>query len=145
MAPAEFAFEGPMYVAVTDPRGKITSFDCMARSRLETADASAERLLVEERASSQASDARAAILLGFSSMSDRPPSASPSPMVSTARKAHHLAHQTFTDIDALDRAIHHAVDELNVERTVLPLAEPRISAMKIASHALASRRHHFHP
>ena len=26
MAPAEFAFEGPMYVAVTDPRGKIPSF-----------------------------------------------------------------------------------------------------------------------
>ena len=48
-------------------------------------------------------------------------------------KAHHLAHQTFADLDALDRAIHHAVDELNAERTVLPLAEPRISAMKIAS------------
>ena len=43
-------------------------------------------------------------------------------------KAHHLAHQTFADLDALDRAIHHAVDELNAERTVLPLAEPRISA-----------------
>ena len=43
-------------------------------------------------------------------------------------KAHHLAHQTFADVDALDRAIHHAVDELNAERTVLPLAEPRISA-----------------
>ena len=47
-------------------------------------------------------------------------------------KAHHLAHQTFADIDALDQAIHHAVKELNVERTVLPLVEPRISAMKIA-------------
>ena len=43
-------------------------------------------------------------------------------------KAHHLARQTFADVDALDRAIHHAVDELNAERTVLPLAEPRISA-----------------
>ena len=43
-------------------------------------------------------------------------------------KAHHLAHQTFADLDALDRAIHHAVDELNAERTVLPLVEPRISA-----------------
>ncbi len=47
-------------------------------------------------------------------------------------KAHHLAHQTFADIDALDQAIHHAVKELNVERTVLPLVEPQISAMKIA-------------
>ena len=28
-------------------------------------------------------------------------------------KAHHLAHQTFTDADALDQAIHHAVDALN--------------------------------
>ena len=46
-------------------------------------------------------------------------------------KAHHLAHQTFADLDALDRAIHHAVDELNAERTVLPLVEPRISATKM--------------
>ena len=52
-------------------------------------------------------------------------------------KAHHLAHQTFADPDALDRAIHHAVDELNAERTVLPLVEPRISAMKIAYEVLA--------
>ena len=43
-------------------------------------------------------------------------------------KEHHLAHQTFADTDAPDRAIHHAVDELNVERTVLPLVEPRIFA-----------------
>ena len=43
-------------------------------------------------------------------------------------KAHHLAHQTFADIDALDRAIHHAVEELNAERTVLPLVQPQISA-----------------
>ena len=34
-------------------------------------------------------------------------------------KGHRLAHQTFADTDAPDRAIHHAVDELNVERTVL--------------------------
>ena len=63
-------------------------------------------------------------------------------------KAHHLAHQTFADIDALDRAIHHAVEELNVERTVLPLVEPRISAMKIGSEVLAAwgpPRHYFHP
>jgi len=43
-------------------------------------------------------------------------------------KAHHLAHQTFADADALDRAIHQGVDALNTERRVLPLAKPRISA-----------------
>ena len=36
-------------------------------------------------------------------------------------KAHHLAHQTFADADALDRAIHAAVAALNLERTVNPL------------------------
>ena len=34
-------------------------------------------------------------------------------------KAHHLAHQTFADTDPLDRAIHHAIDELNAERMML--------------------------
>lgn len=43
-------------------------------------------------------------------------------------KAHHLAHQTFTDPDALDRAIHAAVTALNAERTVDPLVKQRISA-----------------
>jgi hypothetical protein len=43
-------------------------------------------------------------------------------------KAHHLAHQTFTDIAALDHAIHTAVEDLNRERMVDPLAELRISA-----------------
>jgi len=43
-------------------------------------------------------------------------------------KAYHLAHQTFADTDALDRAIHHAVSALNNERTAIPLAKPRISA-----------------
>ena len=43
-------------------------------------------------------------------------------------KTHHLAHQTFADTDALDQAIHQAVDALNTERMVLPLARPRISA-----------------
>ena len=43
-------------------------------------------------------------------------------------KAFHLAHQTFVDTGHLDRAIHQAVGELNTERMVLPLAEPRISA-----------------
>jgi transposase len=43
-------------------------------------------------------------------------------------KAHHLAHQTFADTGALDRAIHHAIDELNAERMMLPLANLRISA-----------------
>ena len=43
-------------------------------------------------------------------------------------KAHHLAHQTFADADALDRAIHHAVSDLNQERMTIPLAKSRISA-----------------
>ena len=43
-------------------------------------------------------------------------------------KAHHLAHQTFTDVAALDHAIHAAVDDLNRERMLVPLAKPRISA-----------------
>jgi len=43
-------------------------------------------------------------------------------------KAHHLAHQTFTDADALDRAVHTAVIQLNAERRLDPLAKPRISA-----------------
>ena len=43
-------------------------------------------------------------------------------------KAHHLAHQTFTDADALDRAIHNAVSDLNQERRPVPLAKSRISA-----------------
>ena len=43
-------------------------------------------------------------------------------------KAHHLAHQTFTDPDALDRAIHNAVSDLNQERMPVPLAKSRISA-----------------
>lgn len=43
-------------------------------------------------------------------------------------KAHHLAHQTFTDIAALDQAIHTAVKDLNQERMVVPLARLQISA-----------------
>ena len=43
-------------------------------------------------------------------------------------KAHHLAHQTFTDAAALDLAIHHAVTDLNRERRRDPLAKLRISA-----------------
>lgn len=43
-------------------------------------------------------------------------------------KAHHLAHQTFADTDALDRAIHTAVAALNRERSVDPLVSQRISA-----------------
>jgi len=43
-------------------------------------------------------------------------------------KAHHLAHQTFTDIAALERAIHAAVIDLNRERIAVPLAKPRSSA-----------------
>jgi len=43
-------------------------------------------------------------------------------------KAHHLAHQTFVDADALDQAIHNAVEALNEERMPVPLDELRISA-----------------
>ena len=43
-------------------------------------------------------------------------------------KAHHLAHQTFTDVAALDQAIHDAVIDLTRERIPDPLARPRISA-----------------
>jgi hypothetical protein len=43
-------------------------------------------------------------------------------------KAHHLAHQTFLDVDALDRAIHQAFAALNEERMTLPLANLPTSA-----------------
>ncbi len=43
-------------------------------------------------------------------------------------KAHHLAHRTFTDVAALDQAIHVAVENLNRERMVVPLAKLRVSA-----------------
>jgi transposase len=43
-------------------------------------------------------------------------------------KAHHLAHQTFTDPDILDQAIHHAVAVLNSERNRDLLGNQRISA-----------------
>jgi hypothetical protein len=43
-------------------------------------------------------------------------------------KAYQLAHKTFTDVAELDQAIHTAVEDLNRERMVVPLAKPRISA-----------------
>jgi transposase len=43
-------------------------------------------------------------------------------------KARHLAHQTFTDIDGLDRAIHRAVSDSNAARNRHPLDRQRISA-----------------
>ena len=43
-------------------------------------------------------------------------------------KRHHLAHQTFTGPDDLDRAIHDAVTKLNAERNRDPLASHRIAA-----------------
>jgi hypothetical protein len=43
-------------------------------------------------------------------------------------KAHHLAHQTLSDANALIHTIHQAVDALNAERMTLPLAKPQISA-----------------
>jgi hypothetical protein len=43
-------------------------------------------------------------------------------------KRHHLAHQTFTGPDNLDRAIHDAVTKLNAERNRDPLASQRMAA-----------------
>ncbi len=43
-------------------------------------------------------------------------------------KAHHLAHQTFADAEALDREIHAAVEDLNRERSLDSLVNWRISA-----------------
>lgn len=43
-------------------------------------------------------------------------------------KANHLAHQTFADPDALEVAIHHAVEARNQQRQTLPLDGLRISA-----------------
>ena len=43
-------------------------------------------------------------------------------------KAHHLAHQTFTGAEGLERGIHIAVDELNKERRTDSLVNWRISA-----------------
>jgi len=43
-------------------------------------------------------------------------------------KAHHLAHQTFTDIEALDREIHSAVEARNREKNLDSLVNWRISA-----------------
>ena len=43
-------------------------------------------------------------------------------------KAHQLAHQTFTDAEALDRGIHVGVAALNMERNVDSLVKWRISA-----------------
>ena len=47
-------------------------------------------------------------------------------------KTHHLADKTFTDIAALDRDIHAAVDALNRERNVDSLVNRRISASAFA-------------
>ena len=43
-------------------------------------------------------------------------------------KARHLAHQTFDDAEALDRAIHAAITSLNNERNIDPLGKQGISA-----------------
>jgi transposase len=43
-------------------------------------------------------------------------------------KRHHLAHQTFTGPDDLDRAIHDAARKLNTERNRHPSANQRIAA-----------------
>lgn len=43
-------------------------------------------------------------------------------------KAHHLAHQTFSDVAALEKTIHQAVKDLNAERSRGSLGNLRISA-----------------
>ena len=43
-------------------------------------------------------------------------------------KRHHLAHQTFTGPDDLDRAIHKAVMKLNAERNRYPWANQQMAA-----------------
>jgi transposase len=43
-------------------------------------------------------------------------------------KGHHLAHRTFTDVEALNHEIHDAVEALNRERNIDPLVNWRISA-----------------
>ena len=43
-------------------------------------------------------------------------------------KALHLAHLTFDGRQTLDCAIHFAVEELNLRKSVIPLVKPRISA-----------------
>ena len=47
-------------------------------------------------------------------------------------KAHHLAHQTFTDVAALDKPSTTPPRPRTKERIAVPLAKSRISAMKIA-------------
>jgi hypothetical protein len=42
--------------------------------------------------------------------------------------AYNLAHQTFTGVAEFNGAIHKAVEDLNRERAVVPLAKPRTSA-----------------
>ena len=48
-------------------------------------------------------------------------------------KAHHLAHQTFADADALDQAVHQAVGALNNKRMAPPLEklDTRINPVKV--------------
>jgi hypothetical protein len=52
-----------------------------------------------------------------------PNSTTSKPSGATSRRIH-LAHQTFTDVAALDQAIHNAVHDLNQERMPVPLAKP---------------------
>ena len=54
-------------------------------------------------------------------------------------KAHHLAHQTFTDVAALDQAIHDAVIDLNRERIPDPLAMPKSLLRSSTSRKLSYR------
>jgi len=54
-------------------------------------------------------------------------------------EANHLAHQTFADADALEAAIHHAVEPRNLQRQPLPLDGLRISAWAAAPEGVDRR------
>ena len=48
-------------------------------------------------------------------------------------KAYQLAHKTFTDVVELNDAIHTAVSDLNRERMTVPLANPRVSPLRLSA------------
>ena len=54
-------------------------------------------------------------------------------------KARHLAHQTFTDPDVLDAAIHRAVAALNAQRSRIPLANQQ--SLLRPTRGMRNRRH----
>ena len=48
-------------------------------------------------------------------------------------KAYHLAHQTFDDIEALEREVHVAVEALNAEREMKPAAVDSLVKRRISA------------